>query len=289
MAMRLFEKGREGLIDGTVDLDTNTIKAALLDLNTADVAVKAVTAATNATPIVLTATAHGFTNGDIIVVGGVGGNTAANNIWKASAVAANTITLVSVLDGTTNSVGNGAYTSGGYVVCLGPSASGDNWDDLDACLVGTAQTLTSPTVTNGTFDAADPTFTAVSGASVEAWALYKDTGTASTSRLVFFNDGKFQVTAAATAASSATTIAVEPLAAAIANGATIVFSNGASATLSSGAAQGARSLAVSALAAQVTAGSYATADVSGGGLPVTPNGGNITITFDNGTNRIFTV
>lgn len=116
MAMRLFEKGREGLIDGTVDLDTNTIKAALMRLTTADVGVKAVTGATNATPIVLTATAHGFSNGDIIVVGGVGGNTAANNIWKASAVAANTITLVSVDDGTTNSVGNGAYTSGDVVL-----------------------------------------------------------------------------------------------------------------------------------------------------------------------------
>lgn len=289
MAMRLWEKGRENLINGGIDLDTDTIKVALLDLNTADTGVKAITGATNATPIVLTATAHGFSNGDIIVVGGVGGNTAANNIWKASAVAANTITLVDVNDGTTNSVGNGAYTSGGYVVCLGPSASGDNWDDFDGDVIGTPATLGTITVTNGTFDAADPTFTAVSGASVEAWAVYKDTGTPSTSKMIFFNDGKHKVTAAATAASSATTIAVEPLAAAIANGATIVFSNGASATLSAGAAQGARSLTVSALAAQVTAGSYATADVSGGGLPVTPNGGSITITFDNGTNKIFTV
>lgn len=289
MAMRLFEKGREGLIDGTVDLDTNTMKVALLDLNTADVGVKAVTAASNATPIVVTCTAHGYANGDIVVIGGVGGNTAANNIWKIKNQATNTFELADMNDGVTNSVGNGVYTSGGYAVCLGPSASGDNWDDFDACLVGTAQTLGSVTVTNGTHDAADPTFTAVSGASVEAWLEYKDTGTASTSRAVFFNDGKHKVTAAATAAASATTIAVEPLAAAIANGATIVFSNGASATLSSGAAQGARSLTVSALAAQVTAGSYATADVSGGGLPVTPNGGNITITFDNGTNKIFTV
>lgn len=289
MAMRLFEKGREGLIDGTVDLDTNTMKVALLDLNTADTGVKAVTGATNATPIVITATAHGFTDGDIVVIGGVGGNTAANNIWKIKNQATSTFELCDVNDGSTNSVGNGAYTSGGYAVCLGPSASGDNWDDFDGCLVGTAQTLTSPTVTNGTFDADDPTFTAVTGASVEAWAIRKDTGVGSTSRMVFFNDGKHKVTAAVTAASSATTIYVEPLAAAIANGATIVFSNGASATLSAGATQGARSLTVSALAAQVTAGSYATADVSGGGLPVTPNGGNISITFDSGTNKIFTV
>ncbi len=287
MAMRLFEKGREGFLDGTIDWDTNTMKVGLLDLGTADTGIKAVTGATNATPIVLTATSHGFANGDVIVVGGVGGNTAANNVWIASAVATNTITLVSVLDGTTNSVGNSAYTSGGYVVCLGPSAAGDNWDDFDGALVGSLVTLTSPTVTQGVADAADPTFTSVTGNSVEAFIIEKDTGTPSTSRMAFFNDGKFAVTAAATAASSATTIVVEPLAAAIANSATIVFSNGASATLSSGAAQGARSLTVSALAAQVTAGSYATADVSGGGLPVTPNGGNITITFDSGANRIF--
>ena len=55
-------------------------------------------------------------------------------------------------------------------------------------VVGTAQTLGSKTFTNGVFDAADATFTAVTGASVEALVLYVDTGTASTSPLIAYID-----------------------------------------------------------------------------------------------------
>jgi hypothetical protein len=127
----LFEKGREGFLDGTLDWDTNTFKVALLDLALAtDVGVKAITGVTNATPMVVTSATHGFSNGDIVVVAGVGGNTAANNVWKVANQATNTFELVSVADGTTNSVGNGSYTSGGYAVNLGISASGDNLDDF---------------------------------------------------------------------------------------------------------------------------------------------------------------
>ena len=42
--------------------------------------------------------------------------------------------------------------------------------------VGTAQTLGTITLTNGTFDAADATFTAVSGSSVEELLIYKEIG-----------------------------------------------------------------------------------------------------------------
>lgn len=170
MPNTLFEKGVDGIMDGTVDLDTNTIKAALLDLNTADTGIKAVTAASNATPIVITATSHGFTNGDIVLIGGLQGNLAANGVWKIANVAANTFELTNPITGT-NVVGSAAYTSGGYAVNLGPSASGDNWDDFDGAVVGTPQTLTSPSVSNGAFDAADVTFSSVTGASVEAVAI----------------------------------------------------------------------------------------------------------------------
>lgn len=54
--------------------------------------------------------------------------------------------------------------------------------------VGTDQTLASKTFTNGTFDAANVTFTAVTGNSVEALVIYIDTGTAGTSRLVAYLD-----------------------------------------------------------------------------------------------------
>lgn len=54
--------------------------------------------------------------------------------------------------------------------------------------VGTAPTLGTKTVTNGVFDAADPTWTAVSGSSAEALVVYIDTGSAATSRLVAYID-----------------------------------------------------------------------------------------------------
>jgi nitrogen-specific signal transduction histidine kinase len=58
-------------------------------------------------------------------------------------------------------------------------------------VVGTAQILGTKTYTNGVFDAADVTYTAVSGASAEAIVLYIDTGVAGTSRLVAYLDTGF--------------------------------------------------------------------------------------------------
>lgn len=77
-------------------------------------------------------------------------------------------------------------------------------------------TLTSKATSGGAADAADCTFTSVSGASIEAIVIYKDTGTESTSPLIAYID-------------TAT------------------------------------------------------------GLPITPNGGDIIVTWDNGTNKIFKV
>ena len=66
----------------------------------------AITGATNASPVVVTQTAHGFANGDVVRVTAVGGNTAANGVWKIANVTANTYELV-------GSAGSAAYTSGG--------------------------------------------------------------------------------------------------------------------------------------------------------------------------------
>ena len=77
-------------------------------------------------------------------------------------------------------------------------------------------TLTSKTTTGGAADAADVTFTSVSGASIEMIIIYKDTGTEATSPLIAMID-------------TAT------------------------------------------------------------GLPITPNGGDIIVTWDNGVNKIFKV
>lgn len=63
----------------------------------------------------------------------------------------------------------------------------DFYDDVTG-VVGTPGTIANTTVTNGLFDGDNVTFTAVSGATVEALIIYIDTGVSSTSRLVAYID-----------------------------------------------------------------------------------------------------
>lgn len=68
-------------------------------------------------------------------------------------------------------------------------ANHDFYDDVSANVVGTPQTLTSPTITDGVFDAVDITFTSVPGPDqIKYILIYKDTGTASTSALIALID-----------------------------------------------------------------------------------------------------
>lgn len=68
------------------------------------------------------------------------------------------------------------------------SAADEFYTSISSAVVGTPQTLGTKAITNGTFSAANATFTSVSGASVEALVLYKDTGTAGTSSLIAYID-----------------------------------------------------------------------------------------------------
>ena len=107
MANAMYDKGREGFLDGSIDWDTDDIKAVLVDV--AD-----------------------------------------------------------------------------YTVDL---AAHDNLDDIPAgARVATSGNLASKTVAAGVADAADITFSAVTGDQFEAIVIYKDTGTASTSRLIAYID-----------------------------------------------------------------------------------------------------
>lgn len=133
MANALYGKGREGFLDGSIDWDTDTIKACLVD-------------------------------------------------------------------------------TGAYTVSIDVH---DNLDDIaGGAIIATSGALSGKTVTLGVADADDVTFSTVSGATVEAIVIYKDTGSAATSRLIAYID-------------TAT------------------------------------------------------------GLPLTPNGGNVTVAWDNGANKIF--
>lgn len=69
------------------------------------------------------------------------------------------------------------------------SAAHDFLDDVPgAAIVATSANLGTKTYTNGTFDTADFTFTAVTGDVSEALIIYIDTGSAATSRLVCYRD-----------------------------------------------------------------------------------------------------
>ena len=92
------------------------------------------------------------------------------------------------------------------------SAAHDFYNDVSAGVVGTPQTIAS-----GVFDGDDVTFTSVTGNSVEALVIYKDTGNVATSNLIAYID----------------------------TGVT--------------------------------------------GLPVTPNGGNISVSWSNGASKIFAI
>jgi hypothetical protein len=70
-----------------------------------------ITGATNAAPVVITAAGHGFKDGDLVTVQGVGGNESANGVWVVANAAENTFEL-------RGSAGIDVYTSGGEVVDL---------------------------------------------------------------------------------------------------------------------------------------------------------------------------
>lgn len=64
-----------------------------------------------------------------------------------------------------------------------------------AAIVATSTVLTTKSVTDGVFDADDVTFTSLTGASIEAVILIRDTGNAATDELILYIDeGNFPVT-----------------------------------------------------------------------------------------------
>jgi hypothetical protein len=69
---------------------------------------KNIAAATNATPIVITCTTHGYSTGDTVVVSAAAGNTNANGTWEITVSDANTFSL-------NGSAGNATYTGSGLV------------------------------------------------------------------------------------------------------------------------------------------------------------------------------
>jgi len=281
---QLFGLGRQNLGAKAINLTTDTLKATLLTMASAAGKIYLVTAASNATPIVLTmASTTGISQGDILVAGGIGGNLAANGTWQAGTVTGTTVQLLTRLDAN-NSTGSAAYTSGGWIINL---SSASTLADVSANSLGTDATLSGVTNTLGVVNASAWTWTSLTATKVWGCAIYDTTAS---NDLIAFYDGTIQVYVTTQAAASATSIAVQRLTAAIPNGAVLTFSNGASATLTAQANIGDTSLTVSALAAIVTRQATADTPTLNCGFPVTPaSGGNLTFTPDSGAFKLFVV
>lgn len=68
------------------------------------------------------------------------------------------------------------------------SSAHDFYNDLTG-VVGTPGALANKTTTGGVFDADDEVIASVTGATIEAVVIYKDTGNVATSNLICFIDG----------------------------------------------------------------------------------------------------
>lgn len=171
-----FVRARKKIWDADIDWLVDNIKFLLIDVQSLTQA-KAITGATNATPISIASTGHGLTTGDFVDIHGVGGNTNANGHRKVTVTDANNYTLQDPVTGA-NIAGNGAYTSGGFGISLEVI---EFISDVSAAIVSRSSNLASKTSTRGIIDAADPQFALVSGATSELIMIAKDTGSDATS------------------------------------------------------------------------------------------------------------
>lgn len=280
---RLFDKGRDAFLEKVIGWVGDTQKAMLLDLSAAGTFNKLITAATTAVPSVYTSTAHGFSNGDALVVLGVLGAPCLNQLGLAAAVSANAFQMTT-LEGL--NVGTiAAYTSGGFVVNL---TQAQFVAGILGNRVGVDQTLAGTSSVKGIATATSPiTWPNVpAGNPVQAVVFYDAAGGSdAANRLVGWQDGKVRVVLDKAAIATDTTLIIEPLRAQVWDGTTgtapvLNWSDGHTSTLAAAANQGDRALTVTSQAAGgVAIGSTAEMNDFGGGLPVTPSGGNISFTI----------
>lgn len=291
MSNRFFDKGRQFFASGDLDWDADTfnVMPIKLDGTLTDTCVKAISAITTATPPVVTSNSHGFSNGDVIVQRGAAGMLNANGTFKVAGVTTNTYTLTT-LDGQ-NVVGTGTFSGTACAINL---TLADFWDDLDGSLctgapaLASAAALASKTNTNGTIGAANVNGITLNDTVHGIVTIKNVSNTAASSRVVHFADGRTMVRVVADAASSATTLFVEPLEGAIPTATVIQMTNGVSVTTNGAASAGARSLTVTAISGAISAGHHGDAQTTNSGLPITVTSGTFNHQID-ATNGIGTI
>lgn len=80
---------------------------------------KSITSSTDATPIVVTCTSHGFQTGDLVMINGHTTNVAANGLFKITRLTSSTFSLQDYNTGS-DIVGSGGGAGSGGVVVLAP-------------------------------------------------------------------------------------------------------------------------------------------------------------------------
>jgi len=99
----------EGFLQAELGLVGGPITHSTTPLLSVTPTTKTITAATNATPVVVTSAGHGLSNDTWVLVTGVLGATGANGLWQVKSAATDTFALG------TASVAGGDYTSGGTI------------------------------------------------------------------------------------------------------------------------------------------------------------------------------
>lgn len=291
MSSQRIPAGRVALLGASSWITGACVTPLLLDGSLTDTCVRRITGATNASPIVITTdAAHGWQNGDLLVSFGTpaNGNTAALGTFRAASASGSTLSLQSAdEDAPLNTTGNGAWSGTAGIINLTRIA---DFGSINAAKVGGQ---TDPVLANcvvlagGVIDADDPPdYTNFMG-NVSAFVLSLGTTPGATGNipLIFF-DGRICVRVAATAASTATSIAVHSLEANLASGTQIVFTNGVTATLSADATAGDKVISVNSLSAQIPVGHNGDAVAVGANLPASLTSGTLRLSFSSGIYRI---
>lgn len=181
--MPSFKTARAAILSSR-NLDSDDLRAIAISCTNLTQA-KAITSVSAATPGVVTSNSHGFSDGDEVMIVGVGGVAAANGHFIVAGATTNTFELTDPITGADVAT-SGTYTSGGWIIPLG-AAGLDNLNDVaSGARAAVTGTLANTSVTNGIFDADDDVFTSVpAGDPIDLLFIYYHTGTESTSLLLY--------------------------------------------------------------------------------------------------------
>ncbi len=288
-AGHLFDHARDGFANALLSWTGDPQKGLLLDVTSTGPSFKQLTSATNTSPVTYLSAAHGFSNGDVVVTGNIGGNLSANQTGLVVNAFANTFQLTT-LEGQMVS-GSGAYTAGGFAVDLTQATF---VADLLGTREGTDVTLAGTTSSRGICNASSPiTWISVPTGNPATVVFYDAAGgTDATNRIVLWQDGRIRIITVGDTPPGSTTIKCQPIRAPLWDGTTgpapvLWFSNGFSATLNAATPIGADQLTVTPTGNDIP--NFATAEGIdfGGGLYVTPANNNISLqigqTYDSPT------